>query len=50
MYTVVFVDGQPQQIKIRFMIVRFSSLCIIITSETQTIKTLIKILINTGNQ
>lgn len=38
MYTVVFVDGQPPQIKIRFMEARVSSPCTIITSETQTIK------------
>lgn len=38
MYTVVFVDGQPPQIKIRFMEEGVSSARIIITSETQTIK------------
>lgn len=38
MYTVVFVDGQPLRIKIRFMKEGLSSLCSIITSETQTIK------------
>lgn len=50
MYTVVFVDSQPLQIKRRFMKVAVFSCCIIITSETLTIKNLIKILINTGNQ
>lgn len=40
MYTVVFVDGQPAQIKIRFMKATVSSLRTIITSETQTIKKL----------
>lgn len=53
MYTVVFVDGQPLQIKTRFMkaAVFFSLLCNIIASEMLTIKkNLIKILISTGNQ
>lgn len=52
MYTVVFVDGQPLQIKTRFMkaAVFFSLLCNIIASEMTIKKNLIKILISTGNQ
>lgn len=55
MYTVVFVDGWPLQIKIRFMKAPVSSpscfLCGITTSAMLIVKkTLIKILINTGNQ
>lgn len=41
MYTVVFVDGQPLQIKTRFMkaaVFFFSLLCNIIASEMLTIK------------